>query len=182
MTVVWNWGKAEKDAFAKMKHLLTSPPILQQVKEDERFYNHTDGSNYALGAVLMQGKKEKQHPIEYASRLLLKAEQKMKHLLTSPPILQQVKEDERFYINTDASNYVLGPVLMQGQKEKQHPIEYASRLLLKAEQNYSTTEREALAVVWAVQKFCGNIEGADITILTDHQPLKWLFTLKSQED
>ena len=93
--------------------------------------------------------------------------------------MQQVKEDERFYINTDASNYVLGPVLMQGQKEKQHPIEYASRLLLKAEQNYSTTEREALAVVWAVQKFCGNIEGADITILTDHQPLKWLFTLKS---
>ena len=67
--------------------------------------------------------------------------------------MQQVKEDERFYIHTDASNYALGAVLMQGKKEKQHPIEYASRLLLKAEQNYSTTEREAVAVVWAVQKF-----------------------------
>ena len=59
--------------------------------------------------------------------------------------------------------------LMQGEKEKQHPIEYASRLLLKAKQNYSTTEREGLAVVWAVQIFRGCIEGAVITILTDHQ-------------
>ena len=105
--------------------------------------------------------------------------EKLKELLVSPPILQQVNEDEGFIIHTDASNYALGAVLMQGEKENQRPIEYASRLLLKAEQNYSTTEREALAVVWAVQKFRGYVEGGDITIQTDHQPLKWLFTLKS---
>ena len=105
--------------------------------------------------------------------------EKLKLLLSTPPILQQVRENERFYLRTDASNYALGAVLMQGEHQDERPIEYASRLLLPAERNYSTTEREALAVVWAVQKFRGYIEDAEISILTDHQPLRWLFTLKS---
>ena len=104
---------------------------------------------------------------------------KLKELLTSPPILQQVNEDAKFYIRTDASNYALGAVLLQGEKEDERPIEYASRLLLPAERNYSTTEREALGVVWAVFKFRGYIEGAEVVVLTDHQPLRWLFTLKT---
>ncbi|GBM57841.1 Retrovirus-related Pol polyprotein from transposon 17.6 [Araneus ventricosus] len=62
---------------------------------------------------------------------------------------------------------------------EEHPIEYASRLLNSAERNYSTTEREALAVVWALNKFRGNIEGSKITEASDHQPLKWLMKLKS---
>ena len=102
---------------------------------------------------------------------------KLKELLTSPPILQQAKENERFYIRTDASNYALGAVLMQGEGSNERPIEYASRLMLPAESNYSTTEHEALAVVWAIHKFRSYIE--EVTILTDHQPLRWLLTLKS---
>ncbi|GFW89534.1 retrovirus-related Pol polyprotein from transposon 17.6 [Trichonephila clavipes] len=66
---------------------------------------------------------------------------------------------------------------MRGSDE--HPIEYASRLLTPAERNYSTTEREALAVVWALKKFRGYIEGTEITVASDHQPLKWLLNLKS---
>ena len=97
----------------------------------------------------------------------------------TPPILQQVDETKSFCLKTDASNYALGAVLLQGEKDNEHPIEYASRLLLAAEKNYSTTEREALAVVWAVKKFRGYIEGSEISVLTDHQPLKWLFSLKS---
>lgn len=103
----------------------------------------------------------------------------MKNLLSSPPILKQVDENLPFILKTDASNYALGAVLVQGEKEEEHIIEYASRLLLVAEKNYSTTEREALAVVWAVQKFRGYIEGSEVLVLTDHQPLKWLFSLKS---
>ncbi|GBN97613.1 Retrovirus-related Pol polyprotein from transposon 17.6 [Araneus ventricosus] len=62
---------------------------------------------------------------------------------------------------------------------EEHPIEYASRLLNSAERNYSTTEREALAVVWALNKFRGYIEGSKITVASDHQPLKCLMKLKS---
>ncbi|GFY13748.1 retrovirus-related Pol polyprotein from transposon 297 [Trichonephila clavipes] len=66
-----------------------------------------------------------------------------------------------------------------GEGSDEHPIEYASRLLTPAERNYSTTEREALAVVWALKKFRGYIEGKEITEASDHQPLKWLLNLKS---
>lgn len=88
-----------------------------------------------------------------------------------------MKENENFILRTDASKYALGAVLMQGENEEDKPIVYVSRLLLPAERNYSTTEREALAVVWALQKFRGY--GADVKVITYHQPLKWLFTLKS---
>ncbi|GFX49705.1 transposon Tf2-11 polyprotein [Trichonephila clavipes] len=79
----------------------------------------------------------------------------------------------------DASNYALGAVLLQGEGSDEHPIEYASRLLTPAERNYSTTEREALAVVWVLKKFRGYIEGTEITVASDHQPLKWLLNIKS---
>lgn len=104
----------------------------------------------------------------------------LKKLLTTAPILVQADYTKPFVLRTDASNYALGAALLQGESPNQeHPIEYASRLLTPAEQNYSTTEREALAVVWAVERFRGYIDGHQVNVMTDHQPLKWLFTLKS---
>ncbi|GFU07447.1 hypothetical protein TNCV_3210521 [Trichonephila clavipes] len=77
-------------------------------------------------------------------------------------------------------SYALGAVLLQGESPTdEQPVEYASRLLSSAEKNYSTTEREALAIVWALNKFRGYIEGAEITVASDHQPLKWLMNLTS---
>lgn len=103
----------------------------------------------------------------------------LKTLLVSPPILKQADTTQPFTIRTDASGYALGAVLCQGQGQDERPVEYASRLLTAAEKNYSTTEREALAVVWALSKFRGYIEGNPITLATDHQPLRWLMTLKT---
>ncbi|KAG6441256.1 hypothetical protein O3G_MSEX001743 [Manduca sexta] len=68
---------------------------------------------------------------------------------------------------------------MQGEGPEERPVEYASRLLEPAERNYTTTEREALAVVWAVNKFRGYIEGSQVIVKSDHQPLRWLMSLKS---
>ncbi|GBM19385.1 Retrovirus-related Pol polyprotein from transposon 412 [Araneus ventricosus] len=106
--------------------------------------------------------------------------QTLKQRLVTPPVLRQVDPTKPFTIRTDASGYALGAVLLQGDSPAdERPIEYASRLLSSAEKNYSTTEREALAVVWALDKFRGYIEGADITVASDHRPLKWLMTLSS---
>ncbi|GBL79856.1 Transposon Tf2-6 polyprotein [Araneus ventricosus] len=102
--------------------------------------------------------------------------------LITPPVLKQpdvLTLGEPFRIRTDASSYALGAVLTQGEGPEEHVIEYASRLLIPAERNYSTTEREALAVVWALEKFRGYVESQEIIIASDHQPLKWLMSIKS---
>ncbi|GFV47912.1 transposon Tf2-8 polyprotein [Trichonephila clavipes] len=76
-----------------------------------------------------------------------KAFQTLKQCLMSPPILKQADFSKPFLIRTDASNHALGAVLLQGEDKEEHPVEFASRFLNPAERNYSTTEREALAVV-----------------------------------
>lgn len=103
----------------------------------------------------------------------------IRQLLVSPPILRQADETKPFILRTDSSGYCLGAVLMQGEKQDERPVEYASRLLISAERNYTTTEREALAVVWAVNKFRGYIEGSEVVVKSDHQPLRWLMSIKS---
>lgn len=108
-----------------------------------------------------------------------RAFERLKTQLVSAPILRQADETKPYVLRTDSSSYCLGAVLLQGEGLDERPIEYASRLLTPAEKNYTTTEREALAVVWSVTKFRGYIEGAEVLVKTDHQPLKWLMNLKS---
>ncbi|GFY09644.1 transposon Tf2-11 polyprotein [Trichonephila clavipes] len=96
------------------------------------------------------------------SEIEQQAFQTLKQCLITPSILRQVNPKKPFIIRTDASSYALGAVLLQGESPTdEQPVDYASRLLSSAE-NYSTTEREALAVVWALNKFRGYIEGAKL--------------------
>ena len=76
------------------------------------------------------------------------------------------------YLTCDASSYGLGAVLEQkDEKGLLRPISYASRTLAKAEKNYSQTEKEGLAVVWAVSKFHKYLFGRFFEIWSDHKPL-----------
>ena len=56
--------------------------------------------------------------------------------------------------------------------EIDHPLEFASRKLCKEEMNYSTTEREGLAMVYALQKFTHYFLGSHFKMSTDHSALK----------
>ena len=94
------------------------------------------------------------------------------------PILQFPKFDEIFIVTTDASNFALGAVLSQGTIGRDLPISFASRSLNPAEINYFTTEKELLAIVWAVQHFRPYLYGRKFTLVTDHRPLIWLHNLK----
>ncbi|GFV20138.1 retrovirus-related Pol polyprotein from transposon 297 [Trichonephila clavipes] len=94
-------------------------------------------------------------------------------------ILKQADRSKPFTIRTDANNYALESILLQGSGPDEHVIEYASRLMIPTERNYSTTERRDLAVVWALEKFRGYVENQQIFLASDHQPLKWLLSIKS---
>lgn len=100
----------------------------------------------------------------------ISAFEKLKNLVTEHPILRYPNFNKRFRIYTDASNFALGAVLTQ----EGHPICYASRTLNTHEINYSTTEKELLAIVWGVKYFRPYVYGKEFDLHTDHQPLKWL--------
>lgn len=101
-----------------------------------------------------------------------------KDILSNDPILQYPDFNKPFILTTDASNIALGAVLSQGNIGTDLPIAYASRTLNTAECNYSTIEKELLAIVWATKYFRPYLFGRKFTIMTDHKPLQWLFNLK----
>src|SRR4051812_47905101 len=83
-----------------------------------------------------------------------------------------------FEIMCDASNLTIGAVLGQRKEKIFHVIYYASRTLNGAQLNYATTEKEFLAVIFAVDKFRQYLLGTKVTIWTDHSAIKYLVTKK----
>ena len=104
--------------------------------------------------------------------------QRLKSSLVNSTALAYPDFTREFHLKTDASDTAIGGVLEQEQDGKPVIIECASRVLSSAERNYSTTEKEALAIVWAINKFRPYIWGQKFTVWTDHNPLTHLRTAK----
>lgn len=99
----------------------------------------------------------------------------LKEKITTAPILQYPDFTKPFILTTDASNYAVSAILSQGEINKDLPIAYASRTLNKSEGNYSTTEKECLAIIFGTKVFRPYLYGRRFKIVTDHKPLEWLF-------
>ena len=97
-------------------------------------------------------------------------------MLVSPPIMQSPNWNLPFEIMCDASDYAIGVVLAQREEKKAFVIYYSSKTLDSAKANYTTTEKEFLAVVFALEKFRSYIVGSPVTIFTDHTALKYLLS------
>jgi len=102
----------------------------------------------------------------------------LKEKLINAPILRYPNFEKVFILTTDSSQFAIGSILSQGILGQDLPIAYASRTLNKAEQAYSTTEKELLSIVWAVKHFRTYLLGREFKIFTDQQPLTWLFNVK----
>lgn len=98
--------------------------------------------------------------------------------LCTKPVLQYPDFARSFNLTTDASGYAIGGVLSQGDIGKDLPIAYTSRVLNDAEQNYSTIEKECLAIVYCTNHFRPYLYGRKFIIITDHKPLVWLHSVK----
>ena len=108
----------------------------------------------------------------------LTAFETLKARLVSPPILSLPRHGRPYLLDTDASAYQLGCALLQEQEDGEwSPVGYWSYSLNDAERNYSATERECYAVVWAITSLRPYIEGTRFTVRTDHDALRWLMTL-----
>ena len=78
----------------------------------------------------------------------------------------------------DASNYAVDVVLGQRVGRAHNAIYYASKTLDNAQSNYSTTEKELLAIVFALENFRSYLLGTKVIIYSDHVALKYLFAKK----
>ncbi|KAL6321150.1 hypothetical protein AAG906_012922 [Vitis piasezkii] len=98
----------------------------------------------------------------------------------SKPLCELLAKDAKFIwderLMCDASDFAIGAVLSQREDGKPYVIYYASKTLNKAQRNYTTTEKELLAIVFALNKFRAYLVGSFIIVFTDHSALKYLLT------
>ncbi|KAN0022925.1 hypothetical protein ACTFIU_005666 [Dictyostelium citrinum] len=99
---------------------------------------------------------------------------KLLKVLAGTNVLSFPKDTMDNVIESDVSNNGIGGVMLQDGK----PVCFYSRSLNDAEKKYSVTEKECLAVVECVKYFKSYINGRKVTIITDHQPLKYILTGK----
>ena len=114
--------------------------------------------------------------------------QKLKRALTVAPVLRQPDYSKPFLVFTDASDAGIGGVLAQPEDgydfdgihvpEKYYVVCYCSRVLQDAETRYGITEKEGLAVVYALSKFRSYVLGQVIHVFTDHSALTQVITKK----
>lgn len=110
-----------------------------------------------------------------------KAFGRLKELLTVAPTLGYFDAAAPTYLVADASPFGIGAILLQKQDKTVKIIRsYASKSLTDQERKFSQTEKEALALVWGVERFRMYLYGKRFTLLTDHKPLKFIFSPRSK--
>ncbi len=108
-----------------------------------------------------------------------KARADLKMDMCNPRTVTCRRRDSRKWVLSDASSYGLGAVLLQEEGGKWLPTGFISRKLKGAEMNYAVTEKECLAVVFALKNFRHYLHGGpEFEVITDHHALKWLLSLK----
>ena len=104
----------------------------------------------------------------------------LKQRLCSAETLAYFDVKRQTRIVADASPCGLGAILVQKHDDLWRVVSYASRSLTDVERKYSQTEREALALVWACERFNMYIFGLQFELETDHKPLEHIYSRRSK--
>ena len=137
-------------------------PNLTEISEPLRKLTHGDCKKFKFGV------KETQ------------AFNKIKEIMSNPVTLGYFDCSAETKVIADASPIGLGAVLIQIQNGDSRIISYANRTLSDVERRYSQTEKEALALVWACERFESYLLGLKFDLVTDHQPLLTIYKGKKK--
>nr|GEY22506.1 reverse transcriptase domain-containing protein [Tanacetum cinerariifolium] len=170
--------KAKVDVITKLPH----PTIVKGIRSflgHAGFYRHFI-KDFSKISRLMTRLLEKDTPFIF-SKECVESFQTLKRKLTEAPILIAPDWDIPFELMCDASDFAIDAVLRQRQDKHFRPINYASKTMTEAESNYTTTEKEMLAVVYAFEKFRSYLIMNKIIVYTDHSTHKYLFAKKDSK-
>nr|GEY52916.1 reverse transcriptase domain-containing protein [Tanacetum cinerariifolium] len=167
--------KAKIEVISKLPHPTTIKRIrsfLGHAGFYRRFIKHFSKISKPMTHLL-----EKNSPFIFSNECI-QSFRTLKEKLTEALILIALNWDQPFELICDASDYAVGAVL--GQRVEKHfwPIHYASKTMNEAETNYTTTEKEMLAVAYAFEKFRSYLIMNKSIVYTNHSALKYLFSKK----
>ena len=171
----------------KKVQILRDWPVPKNVHEVQQFFGlanyyrrfiqnfSTISSPLATLYKLENGDKQKNRPIIWNTLHQL-AFERLKEALTNAPVLQQPDPSKPYTIETDASDFAIGFVLLQiGEDGLMHPVAFDGRKLRGAELRYPTHEKELLAIKEALLKWKHYIEnGHTTTVLTARESLRYM--------
>ena len=100
----------------------------------------------------------------------------LKEKSTTAPVITAPDWSVGFELMCDASDYAIGAVLGQRKEKLFYVIHYASKVLNDAQNNYTTTEKELLAIMYALEKFRAYLIGSKVIIYTNHAVIRYLLT------
>lgn len=103
-----------------------------------------------------------------------KAFQDLKDALSAAVSLATPDPSKPYWLHTDASNRAVGACLSQITQGREVPISFASYKLSSTQQRWATIEKEAFAIVWALKRFDNWLFGAEVFVVSDHNPLSYL--------
>ena len=101
--------------------------------------------------------------------------------MTTTPNVRAPNWNFPFEVMCDSNDLAVGAVLGQRVEGNPYVVYYVSKTLNEAQRNYTTMEKELLAVVYALDKFRSYLIGSDIVIFTDHSTLKYLLTKQNSK-
>ena len=170
----WEWTEVHSEAFKLCKQVLVNPPVHGYVKPGSPYRLYLDACDFGLATILQQVQRIQLKNLKRTKAYkqcdkVFKAKQPIPSLIVQITKLDNdVPENGSWAENVDGTWVHIERV-----------IAYWSRVLKLVEQNYSPTEREALALKAGLIKFQPYIEGETILAVTDHAALTWSKTFQN---